>query len=248
MEEDDKKFMEAVGERDLDLELSESEIRALQSAMRKFASSARLANSIAERPDQTELYGPLANELAALSESQALEVFEKTGLANVLDEHGHIVFSELKQGDIPKEDLDFLRQCGMLHPEHEITISLTRLKYGYWLSSENKRRATTAEVMQMTRHTMRRSSKELRVIADERAQQQSLPASVQAQPIENKKPKKYFNGIGKILSGVVAGTGNVLIGTGAIPATGGAAAAGVIASAAVSVGIIMQGIGDLRGE
>ena len=41
-----------------------------------------------------------------------------------------------------------------------------------------------------------------------------------------KKPKKYFNGIGKILSGAVAGAGNVLVGTGAIPATGGAAVAG----------------------
>ena len=71
--------------------------------------------------------------------------------------------------------------------------------------------------------------------------------SSNAPPTEGKK-RKILNGIGKILSGTVAGAGNLLLATGTIVAPNPATAYAVIGSSALAVGSICQGIGDLRGE
>lgn len=180
-----------------------------------------------------------------MSESPAFDIFERTGVDEVLDEHGAIIYSEVREEDVPPEDLQFLRDCGIRLPAEEVTNSLTRLRFGYRISSDGKRhRIATGEVLHVARQTIGSAASQLR---PDRDQPQTIGSPPPHPP--SRKPKKYFNGIGKILSGVVADTGNVMIGAGAIPATGGgAAAAGVIASAAVSIGLVMQVIGDLRGE
>ena len=63
-----------------------------------------------------------------------------------------------------------------------------------------------------------------------------------------RKKRKLFNGIGKILAGTIAGAGNLMLAAGTIVAPNPATAYGVIASSALAVGGICQGIGDLRGE
>ena len=60
--------------------------------------------------------------------------------------------------------------------------------------------------------------------------------------------KKLFNGIGKILAGMVTAGGNLLLATGTLVAPNPATAYGVIASSALAIGGIFQGLGDLRGE
>ena len=66
----------------------------------------------------------------------------------------------------------------------------------------------------------------------------------EAQP----KKRKILNGIGKILGGAIAGTGNVLLLVGTIAAPNPATGYGAIASSAIAVASVMQGAGDLRGE
>jgi len=60
--------------------------------------------------------------------------------------------------------------------------------------------------------------------------------------------RKLFNGVGKILVGVVTGAGNILLAAGTIAAPNPATVYGVIGSSALAIGGICQGIGDLRGE
>jgi hypothetical protein len=60
--------------------------------------------------------------------------------------------------------------------------------------------------------------------------------------------EKIFNGIAKILAGAVTAAGNLLLATGTVIAPNPATAYGVIASSAIAVGSMCQGIGYLRGE
>lgn len=246
MDKETQELLEALGRKELNLDFSEEDIRELKQAMREISSTARLAHTIADRPRRTDLYEALADELDALSESPAFDVMERAGLTDLLDENFGVIVTQLSPNDIPPEDHDFLRTCGMTTPKDEVTITITRLRMGAWPSTDGgRRRAPAAELMQVSRHAVRASASELRQGGEVVMPSQSSQNHLSSLP---KKPKKYFNGIGKILSGVVAGTGNVLIGAGAIPATAGTAAAAVFASGALSLGLVMQGIGDLRGE
>lgn len=240
MTDGDDDLLDALGRRDLDLDLSPQEISDLRRAMKKLAATARLAHVAAERPSDTSMDATLASELRAAAHSPAFDIFERSRVTEVLDENGPLVFRELTSASVPPEDSVFLAECGIKDPKAEITISLRRLKAGYWPESDDGRR--TARILEYSRMEIVRVSQEL-----SRPDAQAAP-NASAENQQPKKRRKIFNGVGKILSGVVAGTGNVLIGAGAIPASGGTAAAAVIASASVSVGVIMQGIGDLRGE
>jgi hypothetical protein len=63
-----------------------------------------------------------------------------------------------------------------------------------------------------------------------------------------KKKRKIFNGIGKLLGGSAAGIGNVLLLTGSIVAPNPATLYAAIASGGIAVSTLFAGIGDLRGE
>ena len=237
-------FLEALARRDLDLNLSQTEVAELRRAMNQISSTARLVHAAADRPHDSSMDESIGRELLVAAESSAFQVFERTGVTDILDDNGRLVFQHVEISSVPPEDQEFLAQCGVKDPKAEIVISVTRLKAGYWPVGEpGQRNFGTKELVEFSRMQVLQSSKAILQPTTDASSESKVPTTN-----EPKKRKKYFNGIGKILSGVVAGTGNVLIGTGAIPATGGAAVAGVIASAAVSVGVIMQGIGDLRGE
>ena len=62
------------------------------------------------------------------------------------------------------------------------------------------------------------------------------------------KKRKLFNGIGKILAGAVMGAGNTLLACGPFVAPNPATAYTALGSAALAVGSMSQGIGDIRGE
>lgn len=232
-------FLDALGRRDLDLDLTAQEIMDLRRAMTKLSATARLAHVAADRPNDTSMDESLAKELRVAAHSRAFDVFERTRIAEILDENGALVFQEITRESVPTEDLEFLAQCGIKEPEAEITISLRRLKAGYWMMSEDGR--STARILEHSRM-------QILHVAEGLSQQDAQQKPAVSEGQSSKKRRKIFNGVGKILSGVVAGTGNVLMGIGAVPAAGGVAAPAVIASAAASIGIIMQGIGDLRGE
>ena len=74
---------------------------------------------------------------------------------------------------------------------------------------------------------LREAPKRLEDAAQQLSRVESNPSDMKVEV----KPQKYFTGIGRILAG-----------------SGGAAAGAVIASSALAVGLVSQGIGDLRGE
>ncbi len=160
--------------------------------------------------------------------TDAMRLMDECGLLAALDEVPSLVFSNLRRSAVPDEDLIYLAQAGVPDPEAELTITIA---FAHTLRKQPGDVDAAIGTAQVS------------VSAAVRRLRREASASAPSKP-----RRKLFNGIGKILSGSVAGVGNVLLDTGTVLAPNPALAYGAIASGAVAVGAICQGIGDLRGE
>jgi hypothetical protein len=158
------------------------------------------------------------------------DAVEETGILAALEDAGSVVFAELRRSAIPEEDIDFLIKAGYTNEEIEILFALAiHEAHSRLASAENISRR-----LQEAAKTFKAAVETLEVKTDEKTSE--------------RKKRKIFNGIGKVLGGSIAGLGNALMAAGTILAPNPATAAGAIASAAVAVPAIFCGIGDLRGE
>jgi hypothetical protein len=244
-----------------------AEAREVEATSERLAATARLNREIRERilgnldtprdlrpgapreavtqstsPPHDVLVNQLAGELERSSKDVAeiLAVMERCGVLDALDEAPRTTFGEMRASAVPREDLDMLRRCGVDDPEAEIEIVTQYCRtevYPFW--SRPRHAALPSTQLERAPDTLMRAARLLRS-----APEPSPPAGVVAPP----KKRKIFNGIGKILSGAVAGAGNVLLVGGTIVAPNPATGYGAIASSAIAAGSIFQGIGDLRGE
>jgi hypothetical protein len=62
------------------------------------------------------------------------------------------------------------------------------------------------------------------------------------------KKSKLFNGIGNIIAGLATGGANALLAAGTVVAPNPATGYLALGSAAIAVGSVFKGVGDLRGE
>jgi hypothetical protein len=196
----------------------------------RLASMSRFARAIAERADHVELYAALGSEIKYSYLSHTLD---ESGILDALDAHAEEVFAGLRRSAIPDVDLEYLRLAGFDKPDAEVVL-IIRYARSRLASSE-------------------RSPKQIVSQANEELERlgEALESSAKSDNLKEegrKKPPKVFNGISKILAGGVTAAGNMLLGLGALGRPGPAAGHAVIASCALAVAAIGQGIGDLRGE
>ncbi len=159
---------------------------------------------------------------------------DESGVLAALDDTPDITFENLRHSAIPPEDVELLRRTGIDNPEAEITL-IIRYAQRHIGRSHN---SPPTEIARQAQPEIKRAAEQISAMAT---------GTKQSQPTEQKK-RKLFNGIGKILAGVVTGAGNILLAAGTIVAPNPATAYGVIGSSALAVGGICQGIGDLLGE
>lgn len=236
-EKEYREFLEAVARRHLRLHrvgrwFGPEGVDRLLYEIDRLSGTARLVNAVAERADNSGWYQPLSQELKRTYVQHITEIMVEAGVTEALDEYSELIFANLNRDVIPDEDIELLRQAGVREPEAEVTIAI-----------QYARRLGKSQDLTPSRALEQAAQRMKEVVSTLAQAEENKPSSETP-----KKPKKYFTGIGRILSGAIAGAGNLLIGIGSIPASGGAATAGVIASSALAVGLVSQGIGDLCGE
>jgi hypothetical protein len=200
----------------------------------RLSSTGRLARVVGERSEDPALVSALAQALQNTYLEGVIRAMDRSGVLAALDEAPEITFGELRRSAIPAEDVRFLRDAGVSDPEAEVTLLIhySRRRFG-----EKQAEIAPSEIAHRAQEELRSAGSRLQEIGPENSSSRSEP-----------KKRKLFNGIGKILAGTVTGAGNLLLATGTILAPNPATAYGVIASSALAVGGICQGIGDLRGE
>lgn len=199
----------------------------------------RLAAVSEEDFNNEKLLSALANALSNAYLAGCLDALEESGALRAIEEDPITLFANLRRTAIPDEDAELLRQAGHLDPEAEITLIIHYARTH--LGNRNWERDPTDSVREAP-ELVKGAGNRLEAIASKKEKDSSSEGSVE------KKKRKLFNGVGKVLSGAVIGTGNLLLGTGSIVAPNPAIAYGIIGSCALAVGSICQGVGDLRGE
>jgi hypothetical protein len=194
----------------------------------------------AARADNRAVVQALADELRNTEIESVFDAMDSAGVFAALDELPEVTFGELRKSAIPPEDRQLLASAGIENPEAEITLIINycraRVARHYFYSNR--------DVHPFSSRYVREAQESLKQAAE--IIQEAEPSEVAAG--SKGKRRKLFNGIGKILTGAIAGAGNLLLATGTVVAPNPATAYGAIASSALAVGAIFQGIGDLRGE
>jgi hypothetical protein len=197
--------------------------------------------SVAEQDTHDdEMLRLLAKKLKDSHIESVLNDMERSGVLAAIEEDPLTLFTNLRRSAIPDEDIEMLRAAGVSDPEAEVLLIIhyCRTHLGQDRYNRNLDIRDPIEIARQAEPVLERVAKWLGGDGD----------SVSPEKIGDKKKRKWFNGIGKILSGGVLGAGNVLLGCGGVIAPNPAIAYGVIGSCAVAIGSLCQGVGDLRGE
>ncbi|MDP2896962.1 MAG: hypothetical protein Q8Q12_10465 [bacterium] len=194
------------------------------------ASTSRFARAVAERAEHVDLYPTLGEEIEYTYFNHPLD---ESGILDALDAHAEQVFGGLRRSAIPDVDLEYLRLAGFDQPDAEVVL-IIRYARDELVTSKRIPSQTVARA----REELQRVGKALKSTGNGTDERDDNP----------KKPPKLFNGISKILAGGVTAAGNMLLAVGSIAAPGPATGHAVIASCALAVAAIGQGIGDLCGE
>jgi hypothetical protein len=196
----------------------------LENLVELLSSTARFANVVRDRIDNTDLVKELARELRSEDIDKAVNVMNDTGVLGALDELPELTFGQLRRSAIPEDDTRLLARAGARDAETEITITIRYARQRVWRGDFLPSVVASKAVSELKR------------------------AADRLDDPNKTKPKKIFNGIGKLVSGAATGAGNVLLVTGSIVAPNPGTAYAAIGSSALAIGLMSQGIGDLRGE
>jgi hypothetical protein len=203
-------------------------------------SVARLLELAKERPNDPGVFGSLQNDLRGVNLANIVAAMENTGVLDALDEDPQTTFGELRKSAIPPEDAEFLRRAGVKDADAEMTLlthSAHRTAGAFGFDAARGQLRPPSQVAEEAKEALSQASQQMT----------SFVPGTAYMPV-GKKKRKLFNGIGKILGGSITAAGNILLVTGTVLAPNPATAYGAIASSAVAVTAMFQGIGDLRGE
>ena len=200
----------------------------------RLAALCRLTRAVADYSEDTVLIRALAEKLREVDSdlNTVFTAMEQTGVLDALEDANHVIFLELRRSAIPDEDVYILRRAGFEDPEGEITLIITRANHYYHYNAPISELPAECRKLKNATDRLQNVGK----------------ANVEMDVAPSKPKRKLFNGIGKILAGTVTTAGNLLLLTGSVVAPNPATAYGVIASSALAIASIGQGIGDLRGE
>lgn len=189
------------------------------------------------RSSQLRLIEILAEELGNPRFKDFINELDSLGVLDAMEENPKTLFGNLRPSVIPAEDVKILHDAGMTDPEAEI-----RLVIHYARNHLSQPNFPLKDMVQEAVKEIDRAQKILEVLA-KKGDETKEP------DYKAKEPKKrLFSGIGRILAGGLGTAGNLLMGIGTLTAPNAGVGSAVIASCALGVSSICQGVGDLRGE
>ena len=195
----------------------------------------RFTRAIADYDNDSRLTAVLAEKLREADPDldTLFRVIDRSGVLDALEDANHVVFLEMRRSAIPEEDVYILRRAGCEDPEGEITLIIRRANHFYHYQG------AISDIPAECRRELKKAAESLEAVTN---------VAPESDVVSLKPRRKLFNGIGKILAGTVTAAGNLLLLTGSIVGPNPATAYGVIASSALAIASMGQGIGDLRGE
>lgn len=164
-------------------------------------------------------------------------MLEESGFMEAMDAYYDEIVDGMKMEHMPKQEIEVMRELGSSDPEAELTALMHIVK-----SRCKTRQSYNQEVRVSSR------LKEIEKKLDhEHEQLKELKEEKEKQP---KKSRRWFKGLGQIAQGSALSIANVGLAMGAIsiPVAAETAGWGAIVSSITGVGMVLNGVGEFRGE
>jgi hypothetical protein len=188
--------------------------------------------------DQEEIYRTIREERITQLSSEVLEgarinrnMLEESGLLEVYDSFYADIVRGMKVEHMPSQEFEVMRQLGSNNPERDLSamIHITKSRRMYELND-----------LQITFR--------LKDLEEKLAlQEKKLRDQENNQP---KKSRRWFKGLGQIAQGSALSIANIALAMGAlaIPVGSETAGWGAIVSSITGVGMVLNGVGEFKGE
>lgn len=162
---------------------------------------------------------------------------EELGFLDAFDAHYGEIVEGMKLEHMPRQEIDIMRDLGSEDPEAELSALMYIVK--------SRRKATESFNQEV------RISKQLRQIEErldhQCKQMEELKDTEEQKP---KKTKRWFKGLGQIAQGGALSIANIGLAMGVIsfPVAAETAGRGALVSSITGVGMMLNGVGEFRGE
>ena len=161
---------------------------------------------------------------------------EETGFLDVLDSYYEEIVDGLDAELFPEAEYELMREIGFKDPRSDLRGII------YILQARKKKHLSyEVSVSQNLKNTVETLSK---------AREQFKRTDKNHNTEKPKKSRKWFKGLGQIGQGAALSIGNIALALGALtfPVSTETQTWGALVSATTGVGMIMNGVGELRGE
>ncbi|MES9900178.1 MAG: hypothetical protein ABW148_14320 [Sedimenticola sp.] len=194
--------------------------------------------------DEDSIYYTIKKERIARLPSQIKDglktnrrMLEDSGFMEAIDAYYDEIVGGMKLEHMPPQEIEVMRSLGSSDPEAELSALMYIVK-----SRCKSKHSYNNEV---------RISNQLKNIEQKLEQQeQQLKELNEGSDDQPKKPKRWFKGLGQIAQGGALSIANVGLAMGSItiPVAAETASWGAIVSSITGVGMVLNGVGEFRGE
>lgn len=216
--------------------------RVMAGLRRAVATTEYIRKHCGSDPDVYRIFTPehIANIVSDVHRAVRFHnrIAEEAGFTEALDAHLEEIVADLDIEHLPEEDLEILRDLGSADPRTELMAMI------YLVKKRLARLARYSDNLPPSRELSRAEE----ILSGEVEEFQSRTENSNLEPPQ--KPRRWFKGLGQIAQGTALSIGNIALAAGALalPVSPETATWGAITSSATGVGMISNGIGELRGE
>ena len=186
----------------------------------------------------------------ALSEST--EIAHDIGMLDVLEDYETLIREGMSFDDIPKEDVDVLRQLGESDPRGALLAAFHKEKsrsslYGT-AERFNDEPRTPGGALRRGEERIRKASEQIKeFVKKAKEQEESAPRTSDS---EVRPTRRWFKGLGKVAQGSALTIADACLAAGILdlPVDPATQSWGSIVSSIAGVGMTIEGIGEFRGE
>ena len=162
---------------------------------------------------------------------------EESGFMEAIDTYYDEIVEGMKLEHMPQQEFEVMRELGSSDPESELSALMYIVKSRCKTRRSYNQEVKISNQLKDLEHKLEQQEKQLK----------ELKEDSEKQP---KKSRRWFKGLGQIAQGSALSFANVGLAMGAItiPVAAETAGWGAIVSSITGVGMVLNGVGEFRGE
>jgi hypothetical protein len=164
-------------------------------------------------------------------------MLEDSGFMEAIDAYYDEIVGGMKLEHMPPQEIEVMRELGSSEPEAELSALIYIVKSRCKSKHSYNQEVKVSNQLKNLEDKLEQQEKELKELKDDAE-------------IQPKKSKRWFKGLGQIAHGSALSIANIGLAMGAItiPVASETAGWGAIVSSITGVGMVLNGVGEFRGE